>query len=802
MLKNYVKVAFRSISRQKFYALLNILGLTIGIAATLFITLYVSDELSYDKFHKDGHRIYRANLKGKISGQEIQAAVSCPPMANALLNEVPEVDEALRIAAAGNVTVKYEDRAFTEERAFFADSNFFHFFSFELLQGDKKTALKDARTVVITEEMARKYFGDESPLGKLISIGNDTTTYAITGIAANPPSNSHFTFDFILAGEGIQQFRDPIWLNNYIYTYMKLHENTSADVVKTKINDLTLKYLGPEVERFMGLSMEQFKEQGSSFGYTLIPLLDIHLRSPYQGESQPQGDIQYVILFSAIAFFTLVIACINFMNLATARSAGRAKEVGLRKTLGSLRGHLITQFLAESFIFSGIAAFLSVGIVYLLLPSFNFLAGKELQFNAILSVNILVVLIGVVILVALLAGSYPAFYLTSFKITEVLKGKVREGMKGGGIRSGLVVFQFAVSIFLIVCTVVIFQQMNFVQQKNLGFNRENVLIVSNAHHLGNNRQAFKNELERQSAVVNTSYSSTVPAASSEGSSIFRTEGSDQDHLLVRYYADFDHVKTMGYEIKEGRYFSRDFPSDSTAIVVNEAVLREMGWKEGVGKDLWGYSGGDSRTRFTIIGVVKDFNFETLRNDVRPVVMFLNQTGNFISLRLQGDVRETVAQAEATWKQYAGNQPFEYSFLDENFDELFRSEQRMGQLFTSFTTLAIVIACLGLIGLAAFTAEKRTKELGIRKVLGASEFSLINLLSFEFVKLVLIAFALAAFPAWYFSSKWLEGFAYRIDFNFWILLISGLVAVIVALLCVSFQALRAARLNPAKSLRYE
>lgn len=802
MLKNYLLVAFRNISRQKFYAFLNVMGLTVGIASCLFITLYVKDEISYDRMHPDADRMYRVNLDAKLAAQEIAVAVSCPPMAAALIQEVPEVESVVRVQQNGSVVMKYEDKAFTQERVFSADSNFFSFFNFPLVEGNSKNALKEPNTLVLTESVARKIFGSENALGKLLTVGNDTTTYVVSGVAKDLPGNVHFKFDVILTGESSPSFRDPIWMNNYLATYIKIHKGSSQQTVKSKIDDLTIKYIGPEVERFMGMSLDQFKQQGSRFGYTLIPLTDIHLHSNYQAEIEPQGDIQYVYLFSVIAAFILIIACINFMNLATARSAGRAKEVGLRKTLGSLSSHLVTQFLAESFVFSFLAAVLALGIVYTMLPFFNTLAGKELVFESLLSSKLLILLLGIVVLVGLMAGSYPAFYLTSFRVTEVLKGKVREGMKGGAVRSGLVVFQFAVSIFLIIATAVIFQQMRYVQNKNLGLNRNNVLVLSNTQHLRSGAEPLKQAMLTQSGIVAASYSNSIPALNTEGASPFRIEGSEEDHLVVRYFADYDQLETMGYSLREGRYFSRDFPADSSAIVINEALMNELGWKEAVGKELFGFNRG-GRVPYKIIGVVKDFHFESLRNNVRPTAMFLNTgAANYLAIRFSNNPRETVSTIESLWKQYAGNQPFEYSFLDQDFDALFRSEQRLGNLFTTFTVLAIFIASLGLIGLAAFTAEKRTKELGIRKVLGASEVSLVNLLSKEFTKLVVIALVLSVFPAWYFTSQWLQGFAFRISLSVWVFIGAGAVALVVALLCVVFQALRTARINPAKSLRYE
>jgi len=802
MFKNYLLVAIRNISRQKFYAFLNVMGLTVGIASCLFITLYVKDEISYDRMHPDADRIYRVNLDAKLAAQEIAVAVSCPPMAATLIHEVPEVESAVRVASNGRVVIKYEDKAFTQDRVFSADSNFFTFFNFPLLEGNPKSALKERNTLVLTEGVARKIFGSENALGKLLAVGSDTATYVVTGVAKDLPGNVHFKFDVILTGESSPAFRDPIWMNNYLATYLKIHKGLSHQTVKSKIDDLTIKYIGPEVERFMGMSLDQFKQQGSRFGYTLIPLTDIHLHSNYQAEIEPQGNIQYVYLFSVIAIFILVIACINFMNLATARSAGRAKEVGLRKTLGSLSRHLVTQFLAESFVFSLLAATLALGLVYSLLPFFNTLAGKELFFESLVSNDLLILLFGIVVLVGLMAGSYPAFYLTSFKVTEVLKGKVREGMKGGAVRSGLVVFQFGVSIFLIIATAVIFQQMQYVQNKNLGLDRDNVLVLTNTQNLQSAAEPLKEAILTQSSVVAASYTNSVPALNTEGASPFRIEGSEEDHLVVRYFTDYDQLETMGYSLQEGRFFSRDFPADSTAIVINEALMNELGWKEAVGKELFGFNRG-GRVPYKIVGVVKDFHFESLRNNVRPTAMFLNtDAASFLTIRFVNNPRETVSAIENLWRQYAGNEPFEYSFLDQDFDALFRSEQRLGNLFTTFTVLAIFIAALGLIGLAAFTAEKRTKELGIRKVLGASEISLVNLLSKEFTKLVVIALAFSIFPAWYFTSQWLQGFAFRISLSIWVFIGAGAVALVVALLCVVFQALRTARINPAKSLRYE
>jgi len=509
-----------------------------------------------------------------------------------------------------------------------------------------------------------------------------------------------------------------------------------------------------------------------------------------------------VYFFSGIGLFILLIACINFMNLSTARSAGRAKEVGLRKALGSLRGQMIGQFITESVLYSTVAFVLALIACYFLLPSFNILSGKELSMQIFNTPWFIVGIVSLIFFVGIISGSYPAFYLTSFSAVEVLKGKVRAGAKSKGIRSFLVVFQFGLSIFLIIFTVVVFQQLQFMQKKNLGIDKNNILILNSTNRLGNNKEAFRNALAQQTGITKISYTNnTFPGVNN--TTVFKSAGSEQDHIMGVYYADYDHQEVLKFELKEGRYFSKDYASDSLAILLNEAAAKEFGFDNAVGEEvLYNDGNGSEFKKYKVIGIVKNFNFESFKEQVRPLSILLTQNANNLLVRYEGDPATVIQSVEKLWKEQSTSEPFEYTFMDEDFDRLFRTEQRMGQLFSVFSGLAIFIASLGLFALATFTSEQRTKEIGIRKSMGASVFSLSMLLSKEFTKLVMIAFIPAAILAWYISDTWLNGFAYRIDVNPLVFVGSGLAAILIAWLTVSYQSIKAAAANPVDSLRYE
>ena len=799
MLRNYFKIGFRNILKHKFYSAINIAGLTIGITASIFISLYLLDELNYDRFHTKIDQMYRVGLHGKLGGQDLMVTTTCPPLAHTMVDEIPEVEDATRIMTRNDFVIKYEDMMFTEDDIFFADSNFFSFFSFKLLKGDPKTALIEPNSMVMTETIAEKYFGEDNALGKLVTVGSDQT-YKITGVVANPPSNSHLKFRFILSFSSNDQSRSEVWLNNFLYTYFTLREDSDINNVQPKLDEMVGRYVGPEIQQFMGISIEEFLAQDGAYGYLIDPVKEIHLNSRLQGELEPSGDMAYIYIFSAIGLFIILIAAINFMNLSTARSAGRTKEVGLRKTFGSLRGQLINQFLMESLIYSVLAAVLAIVFVVVLLPQFNLVSGKVLLISALYSPLMIGGFILIILVVGLLAGSYPAFYLTQFKVTEVLKGNIAKGMKGGKVRGALVVLQFAISIFLIICTVIVYQQIQFTQNKNLGFDKDKVLVIYNAFQLDNNRVAFKNALMDEHTISSASYSNNViPGVNN--TTVFRKDGADDDHILGQYYADYEHVETMGFVMSEGRNFSRDFPTDSMAVMVNQATVDEMAWENPLEEYLISFDNG-FQERLKVIGVIHDFNFMSLKQEVTPLIVRLTEQSNLMTVRLNtDDFNEAVGLIEGKWKEFAPNQPFEFAFLDQNFDELYRSESRLSILFSIFTVIAIAIASLGLFGLAAFTAEQRTKEIGIRKAMGASNFKIMLLLSSEFTKYVIIAFALSVVPSYYFISNWLEGFVYKVDISISVFIVSGVMALIVALLTVSYQSIKASSVSPTESLRY-
>ena len=804
MIRDYLKVTFRNLANQKFYTSLNIVGLSIGIASCLLILLYVYNELSYDTFHPKAERVYRVGLNGKIADQEIFTTSTCPPLASTVVEEFPEVENATRIFPYwGQQIIRYEQTAIFEEKVYFADSSFFDVFGFKLLEGNPATALTEPNTVVIPRDVAQKYFGTASGLGKTILIGAEKVPHKVTGILEKIPANTHLHFSMLRSMEGYPNSKDQMWLNNNLLTYLLLHKEASPASVEEKFVPMVVKYVGPEVQQFMGISLETFAEQGNKYGFFLQPLLDIHLHSQLNDELEPNGDITYVYIFAAIAFFMILLACINFMNLATARSANRAKEVGVRKTLGSLRSTLVWQFITESVVLSLIAALLALVMTILLLSPFNNIAGKEISVDLFRQPWFIMSFLGLMLTVGIIAGSYPAFYLSSFRPVEVLKGKLKAGMKSSGIRNVLVVFQFFVSITLIICTILVYEQLEYTRTKNLGFQKENVVVIEGMWPLSQGQQnTLKQALMDHSQVINASISNNVPPGVNN-TTVFRKKGTEDDILISTYGIDYEHLPTMRIELLDGRNFSRDFPTDTTAILINEAAVKAFGFDQAVNETLEYFGGDNGRQEFKIVGVFKDFNYETLRNKIRPLVLFLTRRGGVMSVRVETDnMPSTLAMMEEAWKKHTPGEPFQYYFLDESYDALFRAEQRLGKIFSIFTGLAILVACLGLFGLAAFIAEQRTKEIGIRKVLGASVPGVVMLLSKEFTKLVVISFVIAAPVAYFIVDKWLEGFAFRIDIGLGIFIIAGLAALLIAWLTVSWQSIKAASVDPVHSLRNE
>lgn len=809
MLRNYFKVAYRNLVRQKFYTVINVSGLGIGIAISLLIAFFVIDELSYDKFHKDSDRIYQIYLKAMLQGKPIEGANTCAPIAAASKEELAGVEDAIRINLWRDVVFRNEDKIYTEKKLLLADSNFFSFFTFELLEGNPDKILNKPDQIILTENTANKYFGytigsGESPIGKSLLMGSNKTNCEIVGIVKNPPKNSHFGFDMILSMVSWDFSSRTQWTSNSLYSYVKLNEGADPAIVASSMRDMSDKYVGPEIEMFIGATLEEWRASGTGeYAYNMQPMTDLHLYSLVDGNIDSSGDIAYVYLLSAVSIFIILIACINFMNLSTARSTSRAKEVGIRKTVGAARKGLVSQFLLESVIISAISSILAVAVIFIALPFFNQMTGKSIGFDFMLSPFFVVVIIMILLIVGLLAGAYPAFYLTSFKPTEVLKGKIRQGAKGGWVRSMLVVFQFAISVSLIVSTLVIYKQLKLVQEKNLGFDKENILIIDNTRVLGDNKQAFKQRLESLSSVVNVGISNYVPPHVYSNSVYFPNGAQDEGQLLHQVYADENYLKTLGIEMELGRYFSEDHPSDTGAVVINRKGMEAFGWESFEGNKLAQPDDEGGQEFFEVIGIIEDFNFSSLKTEIEPLAIFLSKRGNLMPVRLaKGNINDRIIEVESVWNEMTQDEPFDYSFLDENFNAQFRTEQRFGKIFFLFTSLAIFIACLGLFGLATFIAEQRSKEIGIRKALGASVPTIVILLSREFTKLVFLSILIAIPAVIILMNWWLQNFAYKTEIGVFSFIIGGVAALLISWITVSYQSIKAAFTNPTNALRYE
>ncbi len=799
MLKNYLKIAFRNLLKHKAYSLINILGLAVGIAACLLIVIFVLDELQYDRYHTDSDRIYRATIAARINGKELNATNTCTPLAAALVRDIPEVEASTRFHHAGNFTIRLGDKVFNEEKFLHADSTVFSVFTIPLTKGNPERALTEPFSVIISEKMAEKYFGDDDPMGKVLNT-DGRVDYKITGVFKNVPPQSHMHYDFLASFNSREESRDDEWLSNNNWTYVKLKDANGFESFQSKIQGLVIKYAGPQLKKIVGITMEEWFKNGGAYNYVFQPLTSIHLYSDLNGEVEPNGNIIYVYIFSVIAFFILLIACINFMNLATARSANRAKEVGVRKALGSMKTQLIHMFLTESVLIVLMAMTIAVGLSELFLPAFNNLSGKTLEIDLLTNPLLMIVLLTFSLVVGLLAGSYPAFYLSAFDPIMVLKGKLAGGAKGGVLRSILVVGQFSVSVALIIGTLVIRGQIDYVQSKRMGFEKEHVLIVENIWLMRDQRQSFKQAMLAVDGVENATVANGVPGQDI-GNTAFYTEGHQNDpRLLWTIRSDYDFVKTLKVEFSDGRDFSNEFATDSTSVILNEAAVKILGMTNPTNQAVYRFS---EDKPLKVIGVVKDFNFQSLHQEIQPLVILPENRGSIAALRIRPEnIAGTIASIERVWNRFQAGQPFVYKFLDEQFDALYRAEQRVSRIVGVFAVLAILVACLGLLGLAAYTAEQRTKEIGIRKVMGATVGGIVVLLSKEFLKWVLISNLIAWPVAFYFMNLWLENFAYRIDLSLTVFLAAGIAAIVIALLTVSLQAVKAATSNPVDALKYE
>lgn len=813
MFRNYFKTAFRNLLKNKFYTSINIIGLAAGLATCLLILLYVLDELSYDKYNANADRIYRVNNEIKFGGNYFDLAQGPALMGITMVREFPQVEQYTRLRWYGSFLVKKGNENIQEGRVGYADSTLFDVFTLPVLAGNPKTALKETHSLVITEKIAKKYFPQDAAsnisniVGKTMLI-NDTGNYKITAVIKNIPTQSHFNFDVFVPMIENGGSNDDNWLSENWNTYILLKKNADVKQVEAQLNPLMDKYVGPQLKSVINQDINEFKKSGGYVRASLTPLADIHLHSNKLGELEGNGNAQFVYIFSAIALLILLIACVNFMNLSTARSSNRAKEVGVRKVLGSLKKNLVQQFLTESLLISFIALIFAVLIAWLLLPYFDELAAKDIHSSALFHPKMLLSLVVLMLIVGLLAGSYPAFFLSSFQPIDVLKGKLAAGFKRSWLRNTLVVFQFVISIILIFGTVVIYNQLNYIHSKDIGFNRQQVLIIQHTDALRDQATTFKNELLQISGVQSATMSGYLPVNYNRSNDAFfpsSTLDPKTGMSMQNWVVDENYLPTLDIKLLQGRNFSKQFLTDSTAIIINEAAAKFLATKDVLNKKLYEIKDINTKTldEWHIIGVIKNFNFSSLRDVVTPLALKLGKDNGNISVRINAsDISNVLSQIKNKWKTIAPLQPFDYSFMDEDFNKLYTTEQRTGQIFITFAVLAILIACLGLFGLVTYAAEQRTKEIGIRKVLGANVANIVTIISKDFLKLVLVA-SIIAFPvAWWAMNKWLQDFAYRVNIGWWVFALAMCIAVLIALITISFQSIKAALANPVESLRTE
>lgn len=807
MLKNYLKVALRNLWKNKGFSAINILGLAVGLGTCILILLFVHDELSYDRYNKNADRIYRVDGDIQFGGTHFILAVAPPQLSGVLVKEYPQVQTAVRFRDYGGFSVKKGNENIHENRVIYTESSLFDLFTLPMISGDPKTALTDPHSIVITKKMAEKYFNRTDVVGQNLII-DDTGNYKITGVVEEVPEQSHFHYDFFVALSESKESKEDNWLSNNFNTYILVQPETDVKALESNINGIVDKYVLPQAQQVLNVSKDELAKSGNYVKYSLMPLAQIHLHSNKVAEMGANGDMEYVYIFSVIAIFILLIACVNFMNLSTARSSNRAKEIGVRKVVGSLRSHLVSQFLTESILISFFALILSLFLVALMLPFFNQLSGKEISISSLSLSWFLPALLLIVLVVGLLAGSYPALFLSKFQPIDVLKGKVSSGFKGSWLRSSLVVFQFAISIMLIVGTVIIYNQLNYIRNKNLGYNRDQVLVIQNCYPLHQQAKSFEEEIKKLPGVQSTTMTGYLPTGQYRSDSpLFEDPTLDQKKAvsMQNWLVDENYILTLGMQIEKGRNFSKEFATDSDAIIINESAAKLLSFKDPLNQNLYYLASLQTREvkAYHIIGVIKDFNFNSLREQVTPMALFDVEEHGSLSLRISTDnIPHLISQIQDKWKAMAPGQPFAYSFMDDDFNAAYQAEQRVGKIFISFAILAILIACLGLFGLVTYAAEQRTKEIGLRKVLGATVSNIVTMLSKDFLKLVLIA-SLIAFPiAWFGMNKWLQDFAYRVSISWWIFLIAALIAVLIALVTVGVQAIKAAIANPVRALRSE
>ncbi|SEN41876.1 putative ABC transport system permease protein [Chitinophaga rupis] len=813
MFKNYLLLALRQLRKNRGYSFINIFGLATGLGICLLIVLYVTDELSYDRYNVNADRIYRIDEDLYFNNTQYDAVTTSKFFGPTLVASYPKIQQMVRFRYPGGLLVRKGNDHVLDHHFVFADSTIFKVFTLPMIAGDPNTALNDAHSIVIDETAARRYFNSTDVIGRTLEVGADNTLLTITGVIRDMPEQSQFHFSFIRPMRESWTFNDPSdnnWVSNAYYTYILVQPGTTRAEVQKDVDEVVNLHISPALQQMFHTSGADLEKAGNHFRCPIFPLTDVHLHSNKSSEFEANSNIQFVYIFSVIAVLIVLIACVNFMNLSTARSANRAKEVGIRKVAGSTKGHLILQFLTESILLSLLSLVLALCIAVLLLPMFNQLAGKSLNPNVLFSGRFLPVLILLALVVGCLAGSYPAFYLSSFQPIHVLKGKIAAGFRSSWLRNSLVVFQFFISIGLIVSTLVIYRQLHYIRNKEVGFNRDHVLVIHGTWPLGQDGTTnLRKNLLTLAAVTDATVTPDIPTVDGhywqEGWFPDASLDARKAIIMTTLRVDDHYIPTLGMQMIKGRNFDlAQFPTDSTAIILNEAAVAMLGVKDPLNLILYNHDDQFKLLTFHVVGVVKDFNYNSMHDKIHPLLMVVN-TSNWSNIAVRfhtNDVFSLVRQVEGKFHAARQGLPFSYTFMDDDFNKLYHTEQQTAQVFITFAVFAILIACLGLFGLVTYAAEQRTKEIGIRKVLGASVSGIVGLLSRDFTMLVGIA-ALIAFPvAWWAMYKWLETFAYRTEISWWIFLVAGAVALAIALLTVSIQTIRAALANPIKSLRSE
>ncbi len=815
MLKNYFTIALRNLMRNKIFSLINIAGLAVGISCFIILGLFVLDEIGFDNFNDNKDQIYRVLVHFRFQGVDQTNAKSCPPLGAALKDNFPEVINYARIGYFGQHNLRYNDKIFREGDIYTADSSYFEIFTLPFLYGDKKNSLRNPNTIVISETASKKYFGDINPVGKTFTVDN-SAEYLITGVMKDFPKKSHFSCNFLLSMSTYEEPTSQDWLSGGYTTYLQMKKGIDINEFNNKMKNIAKKNIIPLASSMLGIAPNDFIKSGNIYEYLLQPLSSIYLRSQtdYNVDSNTEwgneriSNITYSYIFLAVGSFILLIAIFNFMNLSTAKSEKRSREVGIRKTLGSNRSKLISQFLSESIFISMISVMFSVLLIYLLLPYFNDFINRKLSFNLFDNLFNLPALITIGIIVGLIAGSYPAFYLSSFQSAHILKGGPGSKSRKSRIRSILVIVQFAISITLIIGTITIKNQLEFIQKRDLGFNREALIAINNGSVITRNIKVFQQEILNNPEVISSTASSLMFASGIPGNGYIFDKMTGSNVIPAQMLdVDYDFAKTYQLKIKDGRFFSREFNSDTNAVVINEAMVKRFNNRNPVGKNLAAMK-NDTKEMipFKIIGIIKDFNYESLHKTVRPLVLHLShirQASTVITIRVAAtNINTVISSIEKVWNKFSGSEKMYWTFLNENLERMYTSENRIAKITTVFSLLAIIIACLGLFGLVSFITEQRTKEIGIRKVLGASVVEIVMLLSKEFTWWVLLANLIAWPVAYFMMNNWLQNFAYRTEVGWLVFILAAIITLLIAFATVSSQTIKAALTNPAKSIRYE